>query len=50
MQEIFNDPDPDETRDWVESFKSLIEIEGGEKADYLLSILTDTARSKGVKT
>ena len=50
MQEFFNDPDPDETRDWIESFKSLIEAEGGEKADYLLSILTDTARSKGIKT
>ena len=50
MQEIFNDPDPDETRDWIESFKSLIETEGGEKADYLLSLLTDTARAKGIKT
>ena len=50
MQKIYNDPDPEETRDWIDSLKGVIDNEGGEKGDYLLCSLTDTARSKGVST
>ena len=50
MSKIYNDPDPDETQDWIESLEALIKNEGGEKTDYLLSELTDKARSKGVTT
>ena len=50
MKYFYKDPDPDETQDWIQSLKGLIDSEGSEKADYLLNILTDTARSLGVKT
>ena len=50
MDKNYHDPDPDETRDWIDSLKGVIENEGAEKTDYLLCTLTDTARSKGVET
>ncbi len=50
MSSYFKDPDPKETRDWLESLEALIAVEGKEKADYLLSRLTDKARSLGVVT
>ncbi len=50
MSSYFKDPDPVETRDWLESLEALIAFEGKEKADYLLSRLTDKARSLGVVT
>jgi pyruvate dehydrogenase E1 component len=50
MSSYFKDPDPAETRDWLESLEALIAAEGKEKADFLLSRLTDKARSLGVVT
>ncbi|MGB3211331.1 MAG: pyruvate dehydrogenase (acetyl-transferring), homodimeric type [Desulforhopalus sp.] len=50
MSSYYNDPDPEETRDWVDSLKGLIQQEGNEKADYLLCRLTDVARNLGVST
>ena len=50
MSAYFNDPDPAETNDWLQSLDGVIAQEGGEKADYLLRTLTDRARSKGVNT
>ncbi len=50
MSSYYKDPDPQETNDWLESLDGVIEREGGEKADYLLSLLTDRARSQGVST
>ncbi len=50
MDDVFYDPDPEETADWIESFNALVEAEGGEKADFLLNKLTDIARSRGIKT
>jgi pyruvate dehydrogenase E1 component len=50
MSSYYKDPDPEETQDWIQSLKGLIEHEGHEKADYLLSRLTETARSCGVVT
>lgn len=50
MSSYFKDTDPAETREWLESLEALIAFEGKEKADYLLSRLTDKARSLGVVT
>ncbi len=50
MSAYYNDPDPAETNDWLQSLEAVIQREGEEKADYLLRTLTDRARSKGVST
>ncbi|MEZ4601463.1 MAG: pyruvate dehydrogenase (acetyl-transferring), homodimeric type [Syntrophotaleaceae bacterium] len=50
MSSYYKDPDPAETRDWLESLEALIEVEGEEKADYLLRRLTEKARALGVTT
>ena len=50
MSGYYKDPDPQETREWIEALDGVIENEGGDKADYLLRILTDWARNKGVST
>ena len=47
---IFHDPDPAETKDWLESLEGVIAKEGEQKTDYLLSELTQAARKKGVTT
>ena len=38
------DPDPQETREWVESLQSLIAAEGEARAEFILQHLFDTAR------
>ncbi len=50
MSSYYKDSDPQETLDWIESLKGVVENEGNEKADYLLSKLTDIARELGVST
>jgi pyruvate dehydrogenase E1 component len=50
MSSYYKDPDPLETRDWLDSLEGVIEHEGNEKADYLLQQLTDKAHSLGVST
>jgi pyruvate dehydrogenase E1 component len=50
MSSYYKDPDPNETQDWIDSLKGVIQQEGGEKADYLLCRLTDIARALGVST
>ena len=50
MSSYFKDQDPEETQDWIDSLKGVIQQEGGEKADYLLCRLTDIARTLGVST
>jgi pyruvate dehydrogenase E1 component len=50
MTDYYKDPDPQETRDWLESLTGLIAAEGSEKADYLLRQLTARARELGVST
>jgi pyruvate dehydrogenase E1 component len=50
MSDYYKDPDPAETRDWLESLAALIAAEGPEKADYLLRELTHRARALGVST
>ena len=50
MNSYYKDPDPRETRDWLESLEGVIRYEGAAKADYLLQQLTEKARAKGVDT
>ncbi len=50
MSSYYKDPDPEETQDWIDSLKGVIQQEGNEKADYLLCRLTDIARALGVST
>ncbi len=42
------DPDPVETREWLDAFSSLIESGGRERATYLLRKLLDEARARRV--
>ncbi len=50
MSSYYKDPDPQETQDWIDSLKGVIQQEGGEKADHLLCRLTEIARAFGVST
>ncbi len=50
MNSYYKDPDPQETKDWLDSLEGVISAEGSEKADYLLRVLTDRARALGVAT
>ncbi len=43
-----HDPDPEETREWIEALEAVIEQEGGRRAHYLLEQLIDQARRSGV--
>ncbi|WP_293895625.1 hypothetical protein, partial [Sphaerochaeta sp. UBA5856] len=49
-KQVFHDPDPAETKDWLQSLEGVIQHEGEQKTDYLLSELTQAARNKGVAT
>ena len=44
----FVDNDPQETQEWLDSLESIIEVEGGNKAHYILEKLIDMARRSGV--
>jgi pyruvate dehydrogenase E1 component len=41
------DTDPTETREWVDALEGVIEVEGAERAHYLLERVLDGARRKG---
>src|SRR5882757_4292426 len=41
------DIDPLETREWVDSLESVLEIEGPERAHFILEQLVDKARRSG---
>ena len=45
MPETFIDPDPQETRDWLDSLNGVIEAEGRDKAKYLLRELNNSVRA-----
>ncbi|HEV2008415.1 MAG TPA: pyruvate dehydrogenase (acetyl-transferring), homodimeric type, partial [Burkholderiales bacterium] len=47
MNEIVSDVDPQETQEWLEAFNSVLEVEGNERAHYLLEKLVDKARRNG---
>ncbi|HHB12124.1 MAG TPA: pyruvate dehydrogenase (acetyl-transferring), homodimeric type, partial [Chromatiales bacterium] len=46
--DLQHDPDPEETREWIEALEAVIEKEGGRRAHYLLEQLIDQARRSGV--
>jgi pyruvate dehydrogenase E1 component len=46
---FFDDQDPAETREWLDSLASIIEHEGPERASWLLDRLTDTATELGIR-
>ncbi|MCC5793887.1 MAG: pyruvate dehydrogenase (acetyl-transferring), homodimeric type [Chromatiales bacterium] len=41
------DPDPQETREWIESLDSVLSVHGAERAHFLLDHLIDHARRSG---
>lgn len=41
------DQDPDETREWLDAIKSVLEVEGTARAHYLIEQLIDEARRSG---
>jgi pyruvate dehydrogenase E1 component len=42
-----DDPDPDETREWLESIDSVLRVHGADRAHYLLECMIDHARRSG---
>ncbi len=42
-----DDPDPEETREWIEALEAVIEREGTHRAHYLIERLIDRARRRG---
>ena len=49
MPHTFIDPDPQETRDWLDSLDGVLNVEGGEKAVFLLRELNDHLRTRGIR-
>src|SRR4051812_37798357 len=45
--ERLQDIDPLETREWVDSLEAVLEVEGPERAHYILEQLVDKARRSG---
>ncbi|RME72809.1 MAG: pyruvate dehydrogenase (acetyl-transferring), homodimeric type, partial [Planctomycetota bacterium] len=46
----YPDPDPEETREWLEALEAVVQHHGPERARYLLSRLLERARSDGVQS
>ncbi|MDH5357934.1 MAG: pyruvate dehydrogenase (acetyl-transferring), homodimeric type [Gammaproteobacteria bacterium] len=44
----FVDNDPQETQEWLDALESMIEVEGDDKAHYILEKLIDMARRSGI--
>ena len=44
---FYQDSDPSETKEWIESIESVIHNAGPERAQFLLARLNETARAKG---
>jgi pyruvate dehydrogenase E1 component len=42
-----DDPDPEETQEWLESIDSVLRVHGAERAHYLLECMIDHARRSG---
>ncbi|MDT8319447.1 MAG: pyruvate dehydrogenase (acetyl-transferring), homodimeric type [Xanthomonadales bacterium] len=47
VKKLRNDPDPQETEEWLESMQAVIEREGPARAHYLLEQLVDYTRRSG---
>ncbi|MBV9718753.1 MAG: pyruvate dehydrogenase (acetyl-transferring), homodimeric type [Candidatus Eremiobacteraeota bacterium] len=41
------DPDPQETREWVDAMRSVLEVEGHERARQIIAHLVDEAQTRG---
>src|SRR5690625_1185994 len=50
MAAVPEDLDPQETREWLDALEALIEVEGPERAHFLLESLIDKGRRRGVDT
>ena len=50
MNKTLADIDPDETREWLDAFASLLKYEGAERAQFILQKLLETAAQKGIHT
>ncbi len=48
MHKIYDDPDPEETRDWLDALDGVIDAEGKEKAAFLVKELNDQLRNQGI--
>ena len=46
---LYNDPDIQETQEWIESIEDALEEHGYERTRYLLETLIDFAESKGAR-
>ena len=44
-----NDLDPTETREWMESLKAVLDVDGPERAHQLLQGMVDLTRRAGVQ-
>ncbi|HEY4559138.1 MAG TPA: hypothetical protein VIG54_00160, partial [Lysobacter sp.] len=44
---LLNDPDPTETREWLESISAVIDHEGPERAHQLLQGMVEVTRRAG---
>lgn len=49
MSTQLHDVDPIETQEWLDALSSVLEYEGGERAQYLLENLLKYCRDKGVR-
>lgn len=49
MSTQLHDVDPIETQEWLDALSSVLEYEGGERAQYLLENLVKYCRDKGVR-
>ncbi len=45
--QLFQDPDPEETREWIEALEAVIQVQGPQRAHYLVERLIDKARRSG---
>ena len=49
MMNLYNDPDKQETQEWIESLEDALEEHGYERTQHLLETLIDFAESKGAR-
>ncbi len=45
---LFQDPDPEETREWIEALEAVLQVQGPKRAHYLVERLIDKARRSGI--
>ena len=45
----YSDPDPQETQEWIESIRSILETSGTDRTHFILEKLIEFARRNGVR-